>query len=139
MAPENSRNAPRMTSLAMIGLISTPSTRDAPNTRADARSLPPPGPMTSAVNPDGARTSGLVARLSAAGATAASPESRAPSPDLRWYASAVSSYLRYPAFERSGATRGIGVDAAESMSMNFVSGRAPEYVGLSDQSPWVRS
>src|SRR5687768_4790754 len=139
MAPENSRNAPRMTSLAMIGLISTPSTRDAPNTNADARSLPPPGPMTSAVNPEGVRASRLMAAgVSAAGAEAR-PDSRTPGPDLRWYASAVSSYLRYPAFERSGATRGIGVDAAESMSMNFVSGRAPEYVGLSDQSPWARS
>src|SRR5436190_19910990 len=49
MPPENSRNRSRITSLAMIGLISTPSTRDAPNISADARSRPPPGPITRAV------------------------------------------------------------------------------------------
>src|SRR5713101_4884509 len=35
----------------MMGLISTPSTRSAPNTSAEARSRPPPGPITRAVNP----------------------------------------------------------------------------------------
>src|SRR6266852_4143023 len=51
MPPENSRNRSRITSSAMIGLISTPSTRSAPNTSAEARSRPPPGPITRAVNP----------------------------------------------------------------------------------------
>src|SRR5262249_55844940 len=59
MPPENSRNFPRITSFAMIGLISTPSTCDAPNTSAEARSRPPPGPMTSALNPAGAGGWGL--------------------------------------------------------------------------------
>ena len=50
--PENARNRSIITSRAMIGLISTPSTRRAPNTSADSRSRPPPGPMTSAENAD---------------------------------------------------------------------------------------
>ena len=41
-----------MTSFAMIGLISTPSTEEAPNTSADRRSRPPPGPITSARSGD---------------------------------------------------------------------------------------
>ena len=42
-------------------------------------------------------------------------------------------FARLP--EDGGATRTMGVDAAESMSMNRVSGTGPVYVGLSDQSP----
>ena len=109
-----------MTSLAMIGLISTPSTCPAPNTSADTRSRPPPGPITRALNP-------------------------VPKPltsnfcSTRRYANAVSSYRKYCAFERSGVTPRIGVEAAESISMNRESGRGPVYVGLSDQSPKVRS
>ena len=51
--PSSRGSGPSITSRAMIGLISTPSTCVAPKTSADSRSRPPPGPMTSAVNPAG--------------------------------------------------------------------------------------
>ena len=97
----------------MIGLISTPSTRVAPNTSADSRSRPPPGPMTSAVNP-----AGPLDELVGEG---------------RELVAQVGGVARLPVPLR------IGVEAAESMSMNRDSPREPVNVGLSDQSPCARS
>ena len=109
MPPEKSRNRSRITSLAMIGLISTPSTRRAPKTSAESE-------IAAAAGADDERRE---------------PEVRAGRVDparpvlevIGERRELVAQVLRVRQVRRRRCR--IGVDAAESMSMNRVSGSGP--------------